>query len=132
MQGNIDIVTLLSLVVAVIVILKLRSVLGRRTGIHRRCGFGLVAGARTGNESEDQERYGNAGTAHGRNHSRNRVVTVSSKCQERVRRLAVRTAKVDRPRIDPYTGPRDVPYARNDYWTPRPRPGDVGVRQALR
>lgn len=32
MQGNIDIVTLLSLVVAVIVILKLRSVLGRRTG----------------------------------------------------------------------------------------------------
>ncbi|MGI9425486.1 MAG: Tim44/TimA family putative adaptor protein [Hyphomicrobiaceae bacterium] len=32
MQGNIDIVTLLSLVVAIIVILKLRSVLGRRTG----------------------------------------------------------------------------------------------------
>lgn len=31
MQGNIDIVTLLSLVVAIIVILKLRSVLGRRT-----------------------------------------------------------------------------------------------------
>ena len=32
MQGNIDIVTLLALVVAVFVILRLRSVLGRRTG----------------------------------------------------------------------------------------------------
>ncbi len=32
MNGNIDIVTLISLVVAVVVILKLRSVLGRRTG----------------------------------------------------------------------------------------------------
>lgn len=32
MNGNIDIVTLISLIVAVIVILKLRSVLGRRTG----------------------------------------------------------------------------------------------------
>ncbi|MGI9525129.1 MAG: Tim44/TimA family putative adaptor protein [Hyphomicrobiaceae bacterium] len=32
MQGNIDIVTLLALIVAVFVILRLRSVLGRRTG----------------------------------------------------------------------------------------------------
>ena len=32
MNGNIDIVTLISLIVAVVVILKLRSVLGRRTG----------------------------------------------------------------------------------------------------
>ena len=32
MNGNIDIVTLITLIVAVVVILKLRSVLGRRTG----------------------------------------------------------------------------------------------------
>ena len=36
MDGQIDLITLISLIVAVVVILKLRSVLGRRTGMSRR------------------------------------------------------------------------------------------------